>query len=156
MGGGCACGADPSQEQGRCGQDPLRPCLGKEPNGYDPEPGHLPVGDQRPSSRLRGRCLASSPSASSCLSLLWRFKMKRPAAAISFAASLVLATSINAAAQTSHPSNAQRALQWLQCTQQQSNGQIGSGGNPTAPPSEVPAGPAAPRLDGTGAPGRAV
>ncbi len=63
--------------------------------------------------------------------------MKRPAAAIMFAASLVLATSINAAAQTSHPSNAQRALQWLQCTQQQPNGQIGSGGNPIARSSEV-------------------
>ena len=63
--------------------------------------------------------------------------MKRPAAAITFAASLVLATSINAAAQTSHPSNAQRALQWLQCTQQQANGQIGSGGNPIARSSEV-------------------
>jgi hypothetical protein len=63
--------------------------------------------------------------------------MKRPAAAITFAASLVLATSINAAAQTSHPSNAQRALQWLQCTQQQPNGQIGSGGNAIARSSEV-------------------
>ena len=63
--------------------------------------------------------------------------MKRPATAIMFAASLVLATSINAAAQTSHPSNAQRALQWLQCTQQQPNGQIGSGGNPIARSSEV-------------------
>src|SRR5260370_8467587 len=139
MGGGCACGADPSQEQGSCGKYQLRPCLGKEPNGDDPEPGDLPVGDQRPSSRLRGRCLASSPSASSCLSLLWRFKMKRPAAAISFAASLVLATSINAAALTpSHPSNAQRALQWLQCTQQQSTGQPASAGNPPAPPPKTP------------------
>ncbi len=63
--------------------------------------------------------------------------MKRSAAAIMFAASLVLATSINAAAQTSHPTNAQRALQWLQCTQQQPNGQIGSGGNPIARSSEV-------------------
>ncbi len=63
--------------------------------------------------------------------------MKRSAAAIMFAASLVLATSINAAAQTSRPSNAQRALQWLQCTQQQPNGQIGSGGNPIARSSEV-------------------
>jgi hypothetical protein len=63
--------------------------------------------------------------------------MKRPAAAITFAASLVLATSINAAAQTSHPSNAQRALQWLQCTQQQPNGQIGSSGNAIARSSEV-------------------
>jgi hypothetical protein len=73
--------------------------------------------------------------------------MKRPAAAISFAASLVLATSINAAAQTSHPSNAQRALQWLECTQQQSNGQIGSGGNPIARSSEVAVGLAAAGLD---------
>ena len=69
--------------------------------------------------------------------------MKRQAAAISFAASLLLATSIHAAAQTAHPSNAQRALQWLQCTQQQSNGQIGSGGNTIARSSEVALGLAA-------------
>src|SRR5205814_8606273 len=35
--------------------------VGKEFNGNDPEPGDLPVGDPRPSSRLRGRCHASSP-----------------------------------------------------------------------------------------------
>jgi hypothetical protein len=69
--------------------------------------------------------------------------MKRPVAALYVAASLVLATSINAAAQTSHPSNAQRALQWLQCTQQQPNGQIGSGGNPIARSAEVALGLAA-------------
>jgi len=69
--------------------------------------------------------------------------MKGPFAALYVAASLVLATSINAAAQTAHPSNAQRALQWLQCTQQQSNGQIGSGGNPIARSSEVALGLAA-------------
>jgi len=64
--------------------------------------------------------------------------MKGPFTALYVAASLVLATSISAAAQTSsHPSNAQRALQWLQCTQQQPNGQIGSGGNPIARSSEV-------------------
>jgi hypothetical protein len=63
--------------------------------------------------------------------------MKRHAAAIYFAAFLVLATSITAAAQTPHPSNAQRALQWLQCTQQQPNGQIGNGGNPIARSAEV-------------------
>jgi hypothetical protein len=69
--------------------------------------------------------------------------MKLPAAAIYFAASLVLATSVNAAAQTSQPSNGQRALQWLQCTQQQANGQIGSSGNPIARSSEVALGLAA-------------
>jgi hypothetical protein len=69
--------------------------------------------------------------------------MKRPTAAIAFAASLVLATTISAGAQTSQPSNAQRALQWLQCTQQQPNGQIGSGGNPIARSSEVALGLAA-------------
>jgi hypothetical protein len=75
--------------------------------------------------------------------------MKRPLAALYVAASLVLATSINAAAQTSHPSNAQRALQWLQCTQQQANGQIGSGGNPIARSSEVALGLAAAGQDAT-------
>jgi len=75
--------------------------------------------------------------------------MKRPLAALYVAASLVLATSINAAAQTSHPSNAQRALQWLQCTQQQVNGQIGSGGNPIARSSEVALGLAAAGQDAT-------
>lgn len=70
--------------------------------------------------------------------------MKGPLAALYVAASLVLATSINAAAQTSsHPSNAQRALQWLQCTQQQPNGQIGSGGNAIARSAEVALGLAA-------------
>ena len=69
--------------------------------------------------------------------------MKGPFAALYVAASLVLATSINAAAETAHPSSAQRALQWLQCTQQQSNGQIGSGGNPIARSSEVALGLAA-------------
>jgi hypothetical protein len=76
--------------------------------------------------------------------------MKRPIAALYVAASLVLATSINAAAQiSSHPSNAQRALQWLQCTQQQPNGQIGSGGNPIARSSEVALGLAAAGQDAT-------
>lgn len=70
--------------------------------------------------------------------------MKRPFAALYVAASLVLAPSLNAAAQTSsHPSNAQRALQWLQCTQQQPNGQIGSGGNAIARSAEVALGLAA-------------
>jgi hypothetical protein len=73
--------------------------------------------------------------------------MKRTAAALYVAASLMLATSINAAAQTSHPSSAQRALQWLQCTQQQPNGQIGSGGNPIARSSEVAVGLAAAGVD---------
>ena len=39
--------------------------------------------------------------------------------------------------------NAQRALQWLECTQQQASGQIGSGGNPIARSSEVALGLAA-------------
>src|SRR5207302_287800 len=55
---------------------------------------------------------------------------------------LVLA-SVTASAQNRLPNNAQRALQWLQCTQQQSNGQIGSGGNPIAHSSEVAFGLAA-------------
>lgn len=75
--------------------------------------------------------------------------MKRPVAALCFAAALALATSINTAAQTAHSSNAQRALQWLQCTQQQPNGQIGSGGNPIARSSEVALGLAAAGQDAT-------
>src|SRR5256886_7078447 len=69
--------------------------------------------------------------------------MKRlTSATLSTIAVLVLA-SVTASAQNRLPNNAQRALQWLQCTQQQSNGQIGSGGNPIARSSEVALGLAA-------------
>src|SRR5437870_11928584 len=69
--------------------------------------------------------------------------MKRlTSATLSTIAVLVLA-SVTASAQNRLPNNAQRALQWLQCTQQQSNGQIGSGGNPIARSSEVAFGLAA-------------
>ena len=64
-------------------------------------------------------------------------------AATSIALSLLMLTSLTAAAQTPLVTNAQRALQWLQCTQQQPNGQIGSGGNPIARSSEVALGLAA-------------
>src|SRR5437588_9382658 len=69
--------------------------------------------------------------------------MKRlTSATLSTIAVLVLA-SVTASAQNRLPNNAQRALQWLQCTQQQANGQIGSGGNPIARSSEVANGLAA-------------
>lgn len=64
-------------------------------------------------------------------------------AATSIALSLLVLTSLTAAAETPLTTNAQRALQWLQCTQQQPNGQIGSGGNPIARSSEVALGLAA-------------
>jgi hypothetical protein len=54
-----------------------------------------------------------------------------------------LLQSLAANAQNALPDNAQRALQWLQCTQQQANGQMGSGGNPIARSSEVAIGLAA-------------
>jgi len=69
--------------------------------------------------------------------------MKRLTTANLIAISLLLFASITAAAQTPLSGNAQRALQWLQCTQQQPNGQIGSGGNPIARSSEVALGLAA-------------
>jgi hypothetical protein len=64
-------------------------------------------------------------------------------AATSAAGALLLLASPTAAAQSPLPTNAQRALQWLQCTQQQPNGQIGSGGNPIARSAEVALGLAA-------------
>jgi hypothetical protein len=67
--------------------------------------------------------------------------MQRRIVASLLAFPLFLLASVSASAQTS--SNAQRALQWLQCTQQQANGQIGSGGNPVARSSEVAIGLAA-------------
>ncbi|MDQ6884160.1 MAG: hypothetical protein M3077_08000 [Candidatus Dormibacteraeota bacterium] len=64
-----------------------------------------------------------------------------PAAVLALA--LLGPTAMTVAAQSSYSSNAQHALQWLQCTQQQPNGQIGNGGNPIARSSEVALGLAA-------------
>jgi hypothetical protein len=69
--------------------------------------------------------------------------MQRRIVASLLALPLFLLASLSASAQTTTSSNAQRALQWLQCTQQQANGQIGSGGNPIARSSEVAIGLAA-------------
>jgi hypothetical protein len=63
--------------------------------------------------------------------------MKRLTSASVLAIVGLLLASIAAGAQSPLTSNAQRALQWLQCTQQQPNGQIGSGGNPIARSAEV-------------------
>jgi hypothetical protein len=70
-------------------------------------------------------------------------QMKRLTTANLIAISSLLFASVTAAAQTPLTGSAQRALQWLQCTQQQPNGQIGSGGNPIARSSEVALGLAA-------------
>jgi hypothetical protein len=70
--------------------------------------------------------------------------MQRRIVASLLAFPLLLLAPISAFAQAPPTSsNAQRALQWLQCTQQQANGQIGSGGNPIARSSEVAIGLAA-------------
>jgi hypothetical protein len=69
--------------------------------------------------------------------------MQRRIAASLLALPLLLLASVSASAQTAAGSNAQRALQWLECTQQQANGQIGTGGNPIARSSEVAIGLAA-------------
>src|SRR2546430_215800 len=69
--------------------------------------------------------------------------MQRRIVASLLALPLFLLASPSASAQTTTSSNAQLALQWLQCTQQQANGQIGSGGNPIARSSEVAIGLAA-------------
>ena len=69
--------------------------------------------------------------------------MHRRIVASLLAPSFLLLASLSASAQTTTSSNAQRALQWLQCSQQQANGQIGSGGNPIARSSEVAIGLAA-------------
>src|SRR5207237_855928 len=58
--------------------------------------------------------------------------MKRLTSATLTAIVVLSLASITPSAQNRLPSNARRALQWLQCTQQQLNGQIGSGRNPTA------------------------
>ena len=77
------------------------------------------------------------------LNLALEVHMKRFKAATLIALSLLLLPSLAAHAQNALPDNAQGALQWLQCTQQQANGQIGSGGNPIARSSEVAIGLAA-------------
>lgn len=69
--------------------------------------------------------------------------MQRRIVASLLALPLLLLASLSACAQTPASSNAQRALQWLQCTQQQANGQVGTGGNPIARSSEVAIGLAA-------------
>jgi len=69
--------------------------------------------------------------------------MQRRIVASLLALPLLLLASVSASAQAPASSNAQRALQWLQCTQQQANGQIGAGGNPIARSSEVAIGLAA-------------
>ena len=69
--------------------------------------------------------------------------MKRLTSASVLATMVLLLASIAASAQSPLTSNAQRALQWLQCAQQQPNGQIGNGGNPIARSSEVAFGLAA-------------
>jgi hypothetical protein len=63
--------------------------------------------------------------------------MKRLTSASLLAIAVLALSSIAASAQSRLTSNAQRALQWLQCTQQQPNGQIGNGGNPIARSAEV-------------------
>jgi hypothetical protein len=63
--------------------------------------------------------------------------------ALLIASSIFVLPCMVAAAQGPFSDNAQRALQWLACTQQQPNGQIGSGGNPIARSSEVALGLAA-------------
>jgi len=63
--------------------------------------------------------------------------MKRLPSASVIAIVVLLLASTAASAQSPLTSNAQRALQWLQCAQQQPNGQIGKGGNPVARSSEV-------------------
>jgi hypothetical protein len=69
--------------------------------------------------------------------------MKRLITAAILAVSVMPLSAIGAGAANTLPTNAQRALQWLECTQQQANGQIGSGGNPIARSSEVAIGLAA-------------
>src|SRR5256885_15710757 len=77
--------------------------------------------------------------------------MKRLTSATLTTIAVLVLASVTASAQNRLPNNAQRALQWLQCTQQQSNGQIGSGGNPIARSSGggfglAPGGPDGPAL----------
>lgn len=69
--------------------------------------------------------------------------MKRLITAAILAVSVMPLSAIGAGAANTSPTNAQRALQWLECTQQQTTGQIGSGGNTVARSSEVAIGMAA-------------
>lgn len=69
--------------------------------------------------------------------------MKRLIPAAMLAALVLFAAPVTAGAQDARTSNAQQALKWLQCSEQQANGQIGSGGNPIARSSEVALGLAA-------------
>ena len=69
--------------------------------------------------------------------------MQRRIVASLLALPLFLLGPLSATAQTPASSTAQRALQWLQCTQQQASGQIGTNGNPIARSSEVAIGLAA-------------
>jgi hypothetical protein len=63
--------------------------------------------------------------------------MKRLTLASVLAIAVLALSSTMASAQSRLTNNAQRALQWLQCTQQGPNGQIGSEGNPIARSAEV-------------------
>lgn len=63
--------------------------------------------------------------------------MNRLMPVVATASLLALATPISAAAEAPQTHAAQLAFQWLACTQQQPNGQIGSGGNPIARSAEV-------------------
>jgi len=69
--------------------------------------------------------------------------MKRHLAVAPLVALFVILASVGAFAESTRTTNAQRALQWLTCSQQQANGQIGSGGNAIARSSEVALGLAA-------------
>jgi hypothetical protein len=69
--------------------------------------------------------------------------MKRLLPAAMLAVLVLFNAPVNVGAQDARTSNAQLALQWLQCSEQQANGQIGSGGNPIARSSEVALGLAA-------------
>lgn len=64
--------------------------------------------------------------------------MKRLTTAIAITVPVLLLSSLTAGAQDAAATHsAQLAFQWLECTQQQPNGQIGSGGNPIARSAEV-------------------
>lgn len=64
--------------------------------------------------------------------------MKRMTTAIVMAIATLLLSSLSVAAQDAAATNAsQLAFRWLECTQQQANGQLGSGGNPIARSAEV-------------------
>lgn len=76
--------------------------------------------------------------------------MKRLITAAIFAVSLMPLSTIAAGAATTLPTNAQRALQWLECTQEQASGQIGpNSDNPVARSAEAVIGLAAAGQDPT-------